>query len=427
MYKTCMDRGQGNNTAALLAFMRAHGMNWPGTSAVGVHPLDVVLDLLVNFGLSYWFRMSLMKLPGRTRYSILVDGTQYSRVMLKLAELTKSSGKRYEVSRALYQLHGYNVKDATLENLLENEIEILKTLSYTVNTTSTRSTLRAVALEGIHLVTPHISSNDWLANFNKHLAPHNVLPTDELLLEDEGVLERIDNLFAKFQRSDLVLHLGWRFIQDSWEFATPRELPHKYKDEDTAKAARSHECYADVECFYRHLLFQDRAAILFGKENLKNFTFFLEDIVSHTSDRLKDVTWMDDGVRAEAYHIVSQIRLEPWSVFDIKRKNASSLSSVYRNFPSKETPYLLLWMNTAEVYRKDVTDWPLDDTLPEREIVYSELIRYEYWKNSVFTHLAAFMPPLFYPDGNLATNYAGLGALFAKQVVKAFGDRVRPG
>ncbi|KAL3208470.1 hypothetical protein MRX96_039029 [Rhipicephalus microplus] len=48
-------------------FMRERGLLWPEYGSTGRHALYVVLDMLINWGIPFWFEMSLHRLPNESR------------------------------------------------------------------------------------------------------------------------------------------------------------------------------------------------------------------------------------------------------------------------------------------------------------------------------------------------------------------------
>ncbi|CAN8020064.1 unnamed protein product, partial [Ixodes persulcatus] len=78
MYRSCVKQEHANLTSAVIGFLRARGLHWPNEESSTVDPLDVVLDLLVNWGVPFWFEINLRKLPSQNRHSLSI-GPVYSR------------------------------------------------------------------------------------------------------------------------------------------------------------------------------------------------------------------------------------------------------------------------------------------------------------------------------------------------------------
>ncbi|XP_050032436.2 uncharacterized protein [Dermacentor andersoni] len=73
LYQGCVSR-EGHTYERLeevLSFLRDRGLHWPRrVTGVGAtkHALDVILDLLINWGVPFWLEISLKQLPGDTRH-----------------------------------------------------------------------------------------------------------------------------------------------------------------------------------------------------------------------------------------------------------------------------------------------------------------------------------------------------------------------
>ncbi|XP_050033001.2 uncharacterized protein [Dermacentor andersoni] len=71
LYHACMAPAE-ESLSELKAFMRDRGLLWPTYGGSHLPALYVLLDLLINWGVPFWFELSLRRLPNDTRYSPLL-------------------------------------------------------------------------------------------------------------------------------------------------------------------------------------------------------------------------------------------------------------------------------------------------------------------------------------------------------------------
>ncbi|CAN7993594.1 unnamed protein product, partial [Ixodes hexagonus] len=94
------------------------------------------------------------------------------------------------------------------------------------------------------------------------------------------------------------------------------------------------------------------------------------------------------------------------------------LDERYDHFPSSAGSFLEYWVATAIQHKKSTSNWPYDGALLRRHGFYYPVVKYAYFWNTVFVHVAALASPLFYANGTLSANYGGIGALFSREVVR---------
>ncbi|KAH8025449.1 hypothetical protein HPB51_008364 [Rhipicephalus microplus] len=134
LYRACMNP-EPMGVYQLKDFMRERGLLWPEYGSTGRHALYVVLDMLINWGIPFWFEMSLRRLPSESR------------------------GEADNLG--LYML--------------------------------------ATPLSIISAFTPNISSGIWLSYLNELLSPYRLQSTDKVLIDDMGLPKAMGRLFGQFR------------------------------------------------------------------------------------------------------------------------------------------------------------------------------------------------------------------------------------
>lgn len=115
----------------------------------------------------------------------------------------------------------------------------------------------------------------------------------------------------------------------------------------------------------------------------------------------------------------AQVKLWPHD-----RWNDRFFSTLYRKFSDSERTYAHYWLQTASATRSLLGTKLGDELYSLPSDARDPQLDYNYWDNAVLLSLSAVMPPYFYREGTPAINYGGLGSTFARQVTKAFDERV---
>ncbi|KAL3242931.1 hypothetical protein MRX96_020771 [Rhipicephalus microplus] len=252
------------------------------------------------------------------------------------------------------------------------------TLSLTPNRVVMK--LRMVHLD---MLTPNVSSHRWLKYLNKHLHPHHLVPSDNLLLVDMIVTTTISMLFEGFSNADLLDQLAWGFI-DEYSFTNSYTAAvATYGDEEAVARFVPGMCYMITENRFRRRIFFERSVALGGSIFLGSVTAIFEKLRNTTQRLISEATtWIDAEARTEAVAIA------------------------------------------AKLHRLTFPGWPVNDTMLHRHSMYSFLVEYEYWWNTVYVNPAMAAPPFFYVGAPASVNYGGLGAAVARQLVRSFDPKM---
>ncbi|XP_040064976.1 neprilysin-like [Ixodes scapularis] len=396
-------------------FMRERGLYRPDKAVASRHPLDVVLDFYINWGVVFWFEISFPTvLPGtRNRISFSRSGkAKFSRERM-LHVKSKMSDIIY--AKRFYDiLYSEGVNKSDLVTLLKNEDDILNILVPNIPPKPI-----IIPIHQIEKLTPNISRDaHWITYLNLHLSSYKIVPDDQVLLEDQQLLIDINMLFHQFSHAELLDHLGWWFVQEYLILAASEASSALHAYEKSPESYLAYDCYAEVENHYRNLLFMERKL---AKERGGKDTRIPQEIIEHTVSLLeRNKTWaFEEGSREGVKEVVRQISQRPQiPESDSGEKNRDYFETMYRSHPLSERSFIRLWMATAKAH-KNASGWPLNDTLLRRPVTSSSVVEYDMWQNTIFVTQSVFNPPAFYENGLQSMNYGGLGALIALQVVKA--------
>ncbi|CAN7986200.1 unnamed protein product, partial [Ixodes hexagonus] len=101
-FKSCIERGSGDQTShveRLKVFMHARGIPWPQDPPDDVHPLDVLLDLDINWAIPVLFRTIFLK--GRSNITVVIRSNRLTDAILGEEKLR---GYFYEDADALLRI-----------------------------------------------------------------------------------------------------------------------------------------------------------------------------------------------------------------------------------------------------------------------------------------------------------------------------------
>ncbi|KAK8780667.1 hypothetical protein V5799_017992, partial [Amblyomma americanum] len=201
LYRACMEPSH-KGISDLRAFMRQRGLLWPEYGSTGRHALYVVLDLVINWGVPFWFELSLRKLPNETRYSICFT---YVKTMDKWQKRQRASADVDSLLQYAKDLHNvFHASEESRDRIpqllkLESHMDrIIRAEGLSEGVQGDVLTVLKVPIALATTITPNISTDTWLAYLNEFLSPHRVQATDNVLVDDVDLALSMNQIFGDF-------------------------------------------------------------------------------------------------------------------------------------------------------------------------------------------------------------------------------------
>ncbi|XP_072144044.1 uncharacterized protein [Dermacentor andersoni] len=316
LYRACMNPDK-NDVAHLAAFMRERGLLWPEYGSSGRHALYVVLDLLINWGVPFWFEMSLRRLPNESRYSLYINYVRTMDTCQRRKQVSADAGFLKSYASNLYSVFGASeAARSRIPTLLRQEAVMHNIVASPEARGQTRGaglSVMAVPLFSVSHYTPRISAEMWLSYLNAHLSPHRLQADDKVLVDDVGRARWTIALFNNFSNDDLLYTLGWWFAQKYTVVTSMDGGLASYGSATVAQTNRPIDCYAVTESRFRRQLFHERAQASLGSAGLQRAAELLANIRNTTIAMVKLLPWLDEEARNEAALIVRATQFEPWT------------------------------------------------------------------------------------------------------------------
>ncbi|KAK8778172.1 hypothetical protein V5799_020489 [Amblyomma americanum] len=301
-------------------------MEWPEETqpAVGgVDPLDLMLDLAINWNLNFLFDVRVLELPRHA-----ASATRDSAVALVLSRGKLSyvwqEGVRKSVDQTqyesyvqmYYQLLSVKESNVSATTLRELEEAILAAKMDIVADESEQQVwfkIRALDNE-----TSSLDPGTWLALFNKQFSGQFTWSGEHWIVVDgPAVLARLDKLLKTYSKHLLVVGLAWVFVQTHlWAVANKPDLAF---DESRAKA-RKYGCFEYAESLFGLLSVAEHLTHTFGTGDARHhLSYFERTLASAVARKLHQSSWIHDGPRNAALRkleSLSMALLPPSEFFD---------------------------------------------------------------------------------------------------------------
>lgn len=414
LYKACASdpREEEEETfGTLREFMDDRGMTWPRVLPKTLHPLDLLLDLAVNWNVNLWFRIRVVpRTATQPRRVYIISNAEASIWHDRLKHMEELGGyTRY--SQQYFEWFHAALNTTSAHHLRSVESSILSSLKRIGR--SRRFRPLVVRFQDIDSLTPAISSQLWLTFLNKHFQPTTWLTfEDEVGVKKRPLLKKISSFMRKYTEHDLLSHISWWFAQ----MFIPLAKASMRKTAPREEAPRI--CVAQVADLFQVPISVSYVQEILGPSSEENVKTLMGTIVSESVAFFTGSSLTDNTTRYAVAQKLSHLGINIWPPG--KFCNYDALNDAYRVFPSNEKTYISYWIKSHVAYRAFLRDKSYYDLTRLPCTLHDPTYSYDYLSNTVNVGMHALMGPLFYLDGAVPVNYGGFGTRLAREVVKTF-------
>ncbi|XP_065298189.2 neprilysin-like isoform X1 [Dermacentor albipictus] len=363
----------------------------------GVHALDVLLDLAINWRMPLWFSVAVLKAGGNGSLGVLLDYGRYD---------------AYWVNREPIQVDD-NSEDATMDNF------ILKTLR-DLSDIRLQFKPKAIQIMNITRLTPSWSSDLWLKFLNKHLAPaFTVVMQDHILLTDSNLLEIIGGISVQYDNAAVLQHIA-RVLNKIFSNLVSNSTPHFHDPDEaypTLPESSTLVCHLQVEDLFKPVLAVNYVVAKKLVVHRATVDAILQNVIQTAIDMLTETKWIGEENKKRMLQQMKALTINvlPDQQFMIDK----TLSDLYRNFPGSRGIYARDMIESLTVIRRHLGTDLYTDLTSTPHGGRDPYLLYNVFNNSFTVAVGALSAPLFYPEGTTAMNYGGLGAAFASVLLRA--------
>ncbi|KAH6941512.1 hypothetical protein HPB50_019243 [Hyalomma asiaticum] len=449
-YHFCLQRGGdvAADVVTLREFLANLSLSWPerATSAPAAHqPLDVLLDLELNWNLGLWFTVRI------SPPSAPAPGTKVARRLLRIGHGIVSSGWKKvldaPVSRREYKArvrHFYDalrrnnfvpISDKDVEELRRDESAIAGAL---YDAASGGQSEMAFPLKQIHKVaTPHLTTAQWVTLLNWHLRKINgvrLTDADTVLATNVRLLQAVDNILGFLSADTVLYQLAWTLVQLLGWMADPA-LPGRPVAATQSRAeSRRADCFWAAQKAFGLTLLSGYVAVKYPASLRSAVDGVLISVTQTAIDLFVKTPWIDRESRAAAVEKLRRVNITLWP--PDAYLNGTAVDALLENFPEpggSGVPMLRYWLNALDARRSlmGTKSRPRKGTEENAFFFYSEdlqsqqraLFRYQYFPNELAVSLHGLSSPIFVEGGGRAINMGALGAQYAAALSRAFDPR----
>lgn len=418
LYNKCLDPQQSDiysNVLWINHFMDIVNLAWPSREPdlTKARPLEVMLNMSANYDLNFLFRLEIA--TNKSMGNVLIFCRHYNGIVwndrlerpLSLVDYAKVTEQQLlALEREVY---------VSYEPSLLQRIE----KSFTkANQYESHGEQSWFAISELDTKTVNIEPNRWLKGLNSAYSSLKLSWAFDniVVLEHADILNRIDALFRDYTEVELLIGIAWIFIQSHLWVAVGNPGFMLY---DNSEEKRQRICLEYVDSRFGILSSSEHITRLYPTHEARlGVASFLESLKTEFNQVMKKTPWVDREIRETAARKVNKMDLNvlPDEHFFAPLHRAT----LYGHFPAiNDTAFIQGWLTSSEVYQSLQLHQSFNDVFKKRRTFRHQAYTYSYLLNAVDAALGALEPPLFYPKGTFAMNYASAGTLLARELVKS--------
>ncbi|KAL3225796.1 hypothetical protein MRX96_049107 [Rhipicephalus microplus] len=382
-----------------------------------IEPLDVMLDLAINWNENFLFDAQLVNVSGRPVTLFLSHGKPLtSWVHYEEPDNYEGHVQEYVEYMGLSQAAGGDkAHPLLLRNLTRDMLSVQRqVMKGDPNQTWFR-------LDLFDNPTPWVDAAIWLGLLNKHFSPDVSWSSDHwVVVEDYGLVDGVQKLLAKYSKTEFLIGLSWLFVQTHlWVILDlPKLRFHSTGSDDATffSTLKTYSCLEYVQSRFGSLLpFGQTIGALPSTSPL-----IFESVVNSAASLIDRLPWIGNARHAalqKTKYLASSSIPRP-AFHDSKMRE-----KLFGTFPRMGADFSANFAEASYWFQATRKDRYRLGLYGRR--VSSGYTRsfYIYALNSVRFPMALFQPPLYYNRSGMEVLNAGAVSVLAREVARAFDSK----
>ncbi|XP_064469481.1 endothelin-converting enzyme 1-like [Ornithodoros turicata] len=411
MFQSCIHRK--DDLDAFKRFTTDMRVPWPEEPLREANALDVHLQLLIRWRISFFFRIKVV--PSRNNKEPVL-------VIWKAVEVRSWKHLRTVDARAVSQYaarvrqfahamgRSETLSDSYVNQLREDELSVMTLVEQGRKSPFSE---HFFGLRQLQNYTKNITAEEWVSFINTNLPPALHLTTHSMVVVHSlPVLHMLGRILEIVPNERLLVLLGWIFVQEyAWMASTNFDIVtwgSKREAEERAPAF----CLPQIEDAFGLLPWAPFMYKNFPKTERDKVNAVLDNIVGTIQEMLERSTVISNTTKQTASAKLRKVRRILWPTETFF--NEQELDVLYSSFDPANGTFFQDWVQSMtdlgklfshndylNLYSKTMTDKEFGT------------IVYLYYFNTFKLSMAELISPLYYRHGNMAMSYGYLGTLYA--------------
>ncbi|KAH7937804.1 hypothetical protein HPB49_016211 [Dermacentor silvarum] len=338
-----------SNLELFKEFRRNLSMFWPEEpppDAVNVHPIDLLLNLAINWRMGLLFHARILLSPiSRTPVFVFTPGTLNSRWRSQTAIPKTVHEYKSHVRKHLQIL---NVTMSCSSDTCISALRILQShlVSMVVDVAQGDKYNMAHDIASLAAILQLGKNISLLALINKHSKPYEFGPESPVVMGIK-LLEHIDSLFRRHSEEAISDAVCWMFIQEHlWIIADRSDL--RVGTSEEGKKLVEYACFDYVSSALGLLAAEDYARNEYTTRSRKRVDSIIGQITLTFYESVQDATWLDADAKYTTLAKIRKLKAQLWPAMEFFDANATEI--LYHAFPDMTGPFFESFFSPCELF-----------------------------------------------------------------------------
>ncbi|KAH8027493.1 hypothetical protein HPB51_007026 [Rhipicephalus microplus] len=420
-FGSCMSAGKhkNENLERFAELRKVLSLTWPESKPRGVQPLDVMVNMALNWRMNFLFDMGAVAVRQST--ALLFTRGRLDMGWEERVHNKPQHGKYEDYVDAHYGILEVNAsrRNINASELLNLEQAILNAKLAFLHDAPQQDWFNLSALD---TKTSSLPPGLWLNILRKHDRQFNWTNDDIAIAEDVKIFQSIDKLHKTNGNDKLIIGLSWIFIQTHLWAVTGEPSLRFSEKQDELQTFWERSCMAYVESRLGLLVLPKSFTDYYAEIEHRNYIdSLLKRMRDNAKQLLNNLTWMDGPSKMLAFRKLENMTrvILPAEIF-FDRKTRDKLYGLFPEMTGKT--FVTNLVETTEIYRKLRRDEHFGDVYSVHLFPQFGLELYLYLANALTLAIGVLNPPLFYKNATLAMRYGGMASFAARGMVKSFDE-----
>ncbi|KAH7941550.1 hypothetical protein HPB49_014859 [Dermacentor silvarum] len=389
-FRACESRSAENareTRAMFKMLLRILSIPWPELPTGNADPFDVHFRLCVRWNIPLWFDVRLLPEDAlKSRRAVYIGPSVYA----------KFWGSQYRSMGSEATIRQY-----VGQYLLYFDEDYGQNASLTIDSYLTFNFTRHVTfmLEAVHKnAGPRVP---YLRVVGERLRRRGHR-------QKKGTTEVVSYITANYDSTLLRSHMGWWVLQIYAPIADASFFVQKYGSKELAELLRPLFCETQMESSFKILLFSKLIALNFPQKVRQQVDEIFHNVRQETAALFEKSGSL---AGANVGHRLRGMRVNLWPKPEYRSRE--KLKRIYASHNTSKATSLDHWIIERQANAKLIGS---DAYFEDKRLPHSfskEPIYYDSLLNEATVSMLLAHEPFFYPDGDAAVNYGGLGAAFS--------------
>ncbi|KAH7946618.1 hypothetical protein HPB52_001862 [Rhipicephalus sanguineus] len=414
MYSTCV-KNSGVSVADkgwFLEFLSARKLSWPDRPRGGVRVSNVLVDLSMNWEMSLWMRVRVLKhpfTPGARRFLFLPGRRSDVRLFAALHKHVMSTGNYARYWGLIYHYFLGRQPGPEYEMTIKKSAEFQgDAVAILIQMAMLRSYTNASLIRISDASSTQGHADMWLEALRENA--QSVTAGDDVLVANTAALFIVRDYVERHGDDVALMHLSWQFVQ-MYALALDKTLLEDVLGNGTYAANYlALLCAAQVEAVYNPVL-----AELYVPSRLTRKGETLADTLFGTLKRkaidgVSRMSWLDGDAREFFKQQLASTVVRLWPPATMK--NVLEVEEVYAGCPQGERSFVRFWISSRRCLSELLNGKRREDVSSMQPNFTPYLASYDSFENAVGIAVSALASPLYWMRGTPSMLYGGLGWFF---------------